>query len=534
MLNTRHSNHIKPTLALLILTGLLLTGFGPQAFAAQTAWFGLDLPAKAEKRSNKNRKAFLEPDLPQHSIRLPSSEDPYQDLDAEELMAYLQNVVDITREHRPDGENYWGRIAGNRSEVAVAEYMANEFRSFGLTDVQLDSAPGGEQWWPLNWSATIIGDSAYGEGTTDINLKSAFPAVQLGGSAHSIKNLEAELIYVGQGHPADLIGRNLEGKIAVMLANMQPDGFFQTARGYAEHAVEAGAVGILIIMEAPGNHQYALEDMGPPDTPSLILGGDDGRFVIAAIEAAGTNHSVSARIGLTTEIRPSWEGKNVRGTVAGQTDEWMVIVSHLDGYFDSANDNGAGLASLLALAKHYASRDEKPVRNMMFVGTSGHHEYSDGADAFIRDHDDILKKSVAVMNIEHPASVMSYLRGELVFKNFTLPGQLNTTTTHGSRSLNISNRNKLLISFYREAIDRYGLVVDSMLERSPPTGDAIAFFTAGNTVMQILDANVWYHSDGDMIDTIPGVGVARATRAYAWVLDEIDRHSADELGKKTR
>jgi hypothetical protein len=52
--------------------------------------------------------------------------------------------------------------------------------------------------------------------------------------------------------------------------------------------------------------------------------------------------------------------------------------------------------------------------------------------------------------------------------------------------------------------------------------------------MQILDANVWYHSDGDMIDTIPGVGVARATRAYAWVLDEIDRHSADELGKKTR
>ena len=514
---------------------LLMASLLPVSAAGAKPWFGLDLPEKTDRRSDLYRQALVEPDLPQHSIRLPEAEDPYRDIAAEELMGYLERIIQITRKERPDGESYWGRIAGSEAEIAVAEYMADEFRKFGLSDVHLDSVPGGPQWWPVSFSAALIGDEAYGEGTKDVILRSAFPAIQLvqqDGVASSIENLEAELIYIGQGHPGDLLGRDLSGKIAVMLANPQPDGFFQTARGYVGNAIEAGAVGVLVVMETPGNFQYALEDMGPAEAPSLVLGGNDGRFVIKAIETAGTEHKISARISLTTEIRPSWEGKNVRGTVAGTGDEYMVIVSHLDGYFDSANDNGAGLASLLGLARHFAERDAKPKRNIMFVGTSGHHEYSDGADAFIRDHEDILKRSVAVMNIEHPASVLSYYRGELVFKNFTLPGQLMTTNTHGTRSLNISNRNQLLLSFYREAIDRYGLVVDQMLERSPPTGDAIAFFRAGNTVMQILDANIWYHSDGDLIDTIPGVGVARATRVYAWVLDEIDRHDASELGKK--
>jgi hypothetical protein len=71
-----------------------------------------------------------------------------------------------------------------------------------------------------------------------------------------------------------------------------------------------------------------------------------------------------------------------------------------------------------------------------------------------------------------------------------------------------------------------------MLERRPPTGDAIDFFRAGYTVLQILDSNIWYHSDGDLLDTIPPAGLARATRVYAEVLDKIDHHSKQELGRK--
>ncbi|MGI9307708.1 MAG: M28 family metallopeptidase, partial [Gammaproteobacteria bacterium] len=275
-----------------------------------------------------------------------------------------------------------------------------------------------------------------------------------------------------------------------------------------------------------------LEGMGPSHAPILVLGGDDGRFLIDAMAAAGAEQPIRVKLNYQSEIRPSWEGMNVRGTVPGETDEWVLVIAHLDGYFDSANDNGAGLASLIALAKHFAPENRKPRRNMMFVGTSAHHEFSDGADSFIAQHSDILEKTVAVMNVEHPASTWSYYRGPLKFKKFTVPGQLMPTTTIGTRSLNVSNGNPLLIDFYRRAIDRYGLVVDATIERRPPTGDAIGFFRAGQTVMQILDSNIWYHSTGDRADTIPAVGLARATRVYAEVLDQIDQHNKEELSKK--
>jgi len=506
--------------------------------AAGDAWFGVDTPEARERRSNLYRAAALQaPDLAPLSIQLPSAEDPYTAIQGDEIFAYLEDVIQVTRENRPPGENYWGRIAGSRSEIATAEYLAEQFIAFGLSDVHLESVQGGKQWWPLEWQVTLLGDSTYGAGTTDYTFSSAFPAIQLEGQgeeaeALEVENLEAELVYVGQGHPIDLQGRDIKGKIAVVLANMQPDAFFQSARGYLDELAAVGAVGVLTIMDGPGNHQYALEDMGPWNIPALVLGGDDGRFLIAAMAAAGPDQPLRIRLKFKTEIRPSWEGQNVLATIPGQTDEWVVIVAHLDGYFDSANDNGAGLASILALARYFSGDAVKPRRNMLFVGTSGHHEFSDGADAFIRDHADVLDKSVAVMNIEHPASTMSYYRGELKFKKFTVPGQLTTTTTHGGRALNVSNGNPMLIDFYRQAIDRYGLVVDTVLERRPPTGDAIAFFRAGTTVLQILDANIWYHSDGDRVDTIPAVGLARATRVYAEVLDQIDRHSKEELARK--
>jgi hypothetical protein len=504
---------------------------------AGDAWFGIESVASREQRSELFRSQLINPDIAQLSIRLPAAEDPYIAIQGEEIFSYLQDIVAVTRANRPPDEKYWGRIAGSAAEIATAKYMAERFTAFGLEDVHLESVPGGKQWWPLDWEVTLLGDPAYGEGTADYTFASAFPALQLEGQGEhanelKLENLEAELVFVGQGHPIDLIGRNLNGKVAVVQANLQPDAFFQTARGQVDAIAEAGAVGVLTVMDGPGNHQYALEDMGPSSIPAFVLGGDDGRFLIDAMEAAGTKQSLRVRLNLRTAIRPSWEGQNVLATLPGQTDEWVVVIAHLDGYFESANDNAAGLASILALARYFSDSTEKLQRGLLFVGTSGHHEFSDGAAAFIRDHADVLKKSVAVMNVEHPASTMSYYRGALKFKKFTVPGQLMTTTTIGTRALNVSNGNPLMIDFYRQAIDRYGLVIDATIERRPPTGDAIEFFRAGNTVLQILDSNIWYHSDGDLVDTIPPAGLARATRIYAEVLNKIDQHSREELARK--
>ena len=514
-----------------IFLGTIWLGAVPARAQGQQAWFGIDTLEARAKWSRGFHEAYQNPDIPPLSLRLSEAEDPYTDITGDQVHGYLQDIMDITQQTRPEGERYWGRIAGSESERTIADYMATLFSRFGLEDVRTETVQGGKQWWPLDWQVTLIGDPAYGAGTEDVALTSAFPALQLSTGAISVVDLEAELVYVGLGHPVDLVGRDVTGKIAVIHGALETDPFFQTARGNVNNIIEAGAVGVLMALAVPGNYQYALEDMGPPDAPSFILGGDDGRFVKDAIAAAGASNPITARLNLQTEVRDGWQGKNVIGMIRGRIDEYIVLVAHLDGYFEAANDNGGGLASLLALAKHYStSGATKPNRNMLFVGTSGHHEFSDGVAAFIKEHTDILAKTVFVFNIEHPSSIMSFYRGELKFHNRTNPGQLAINTAQGTRSLTVSNRNPSLISFYRDAIDRYGLVIGSMVGNRP-TGDAFGFYEAGYPVAQILDANLWYHSTGDRIDTIHPNGLERATRLYADVLDKIDRASWAELRK---
>ncbi len=498
------------------------------------AWFGIKTPDVREQASARYRASYAEPVFPPLSLRLTASEDPYGDIRGEEIHQYLTEIMDITVANRPEGEKFWGRIAGSAAEWATADYIAERFKEFGLKDVRTEWVQGEGQWWPVDWDVTLIADPDFGSGTEDYGLTSAFPAIQLKTGALSVTDLEAELAYVGLGHAVDLVGRDLTGKVAVVHGALQPDPFFQSARGHIEDVIEAGAIGVLTMLDAPGNHQYALEDMGPPDVPCFILGGDDGRFLKDVLAAGGTSNRPRVRMSLEAEVRDSWRGKNVIGLIPGEIDEYVVIVAHLDGYFESANDNGAGLATLIALAKHYSNPDVSPPRrNLLFVGTSGHHEFSNGVESFIAAHRDILDKTVLVFNVEHPSMVWSFYRGELRFKEFTVPGQLITTTSQATRGLTVSNGNPLLISYYRDAIDRYGLVIDSEVGRQP-TGDAFGFFLAGYTVAQILDANLWYHSTGDLPDAIHPNGLERATRLYADVLDKIDVSSRADLAKKGR
>ena len=517
--------------ALAVLFPFALWAFASEALAEP--WFGLKTPDQLEKRAAADRATYAAPGIAPLSLVSDGKRDPYADIDGADVLAYVEDIVQLTVDARPPGERYWGRIAGSEAEIAAAEYMADRFEAFGLDDVRTEPVVGGAQWWPVEWSVTLLGNSAYGEGTLDLELTSAFPALELGTGEMNVAGLEAELVYVGRGFPIDLRGRDIEGKIALVRAQLQPDPFFQSARGRIEAIVHAGAAGVITYIDGPGNHRYALELLGSPEVPCFVLGGDDGRFLEAVLEAAGDTEQPAVRVDLDARLRPSWNGKNAVGLVRGKTDEYVIVSAHLDGYFESANDNAGGMASALALARHYAARNRRPARNLLFVGTSAHHEFSDGTKAFIAAHPEILEKTVLVFNIEHPSSIGSYYRGPLKLERATVPGQLIVTSSQGNRSLTISNGNGFLLSLYREAIDRYGIVVDAAVGRRP-TGDAFDFFLAGIPVVQILDANLWFHSSGDLPDTIHAHGLERATRAYASVLDGIDSASWDELRRKGR
>ena len=80
------------------------------------------------------------------------------------------------------------------------------------------------------------------------------------------------------------------------------------------------------------------------------------------------------------DYRDGLKTASVFGTLPGTTDEDIYVLAHLDGYFEAALDNASGIAVMLALAEHFASRPaEERRRNLVFVGTAGHHVGSPGS-----------------------------------------------------------------------------------------------------------------------------------------------------------
>ena len=187
---------------------------------------------------------------------------------------------------------------------------------------------------------------------------------------------------------------------------------------------------------------------------------------------------------------------------------------------------------MLAIARHFAERPQ-PRLNLIFIGTSAHHEFSDGARAFIAEHPDLLDRSLLVLNIEHPSSVLSYFRGPLRIGFGTVPGQLTTTNTQGWRTLTVSNGDTRLLEFFRTAAQRHGVVIEQAATRRP-NGDAFDFFRAGVPIAQLMDANLWFHSSGDSPDTIDPAGLQRTTRLYADVIHQIDASDMTRESKPDR
>jgi hypothetical protein len=500
----------------------------PFAVGASEAWFGVKPPEDAIPRFEREWAAYRQPDFPPLESPLAATPDPYAQIRGSDVFQHLADIMRITEENRAAGERFWGRIAGTDAERRTAEYLAGRFRDAGLQSVRLEDVHGGAQWWPTDWQVTLLADPGAGAGSADYTLASAFPALQLGEGAMQVEKLAAALVYAGLGQPADLAGRELAGRIAVVRSVLQADPFFQTARGHIGDIVRAGAVGVIVAIDAPGNFQYALENLGSTEVPCFLVGGDDGRFLQQVLGAAGTR-PVRVRMAMRSELRPSWRGLNAVAVLPGRTEDAVLVIAHLDGYFHAANDNGGGLASLISLAHHFGKRPRTLKRQHVFVGTSGHHEFSDGVRRFIAAHPDLMAKTQLVMNLEHPSSLYSYYRGPLRLDRASVPGQLVTTTGQGTRAVSISNGNARLLAIYRDAIHRRGIVVDATVNQRP-TGDAFDFFRTGLPVVQIIDANLWFHSSADRIETIHPAGLERATRLYAEILDTIDEVSSAELG----
>ncbi len=491
--------------------------------SGRSAWFGLPLPP-----SPGSLPAVVVGTRGPRPVSLPAGEPAYSELQGATIRKDLEAIVAISHVSRKTREvgsdQIYGRIAGFPSGVKTAAWSADQFRRAGISDIRvqpINQEPASAFWMPVSWEVKILGDTAFGAGTTDLVLESAMPLVP---SEIPGGQLVAPLVYVGNGSPAVLAHIDVKGKIAVQLVIPQAHMVFErdSVVPQAQALMKRGAVAVLNLMRQPGNEKA--RDFSNCGGPCVNLGGHDGHFLENLLEraaAAGVTEKLRAQITLKTQTHKGLKADNAVAVIAGSaSDDAIILNAHYDGWFDGAGDNADGLAVLMALTRHCAKPSLKPRRTLVFVASAGHHSPGiNGPRGFVTANPALAAKAVLMLNIEHVAQ-----RNFSPSRNVAADGYREAIADSGEAPITpgITNRSPFLNGLFDQGVQRYGVnfVSDRSAMQSGETGGYATIKGAKLTVMQ---APPLYHTTGEGLDVISTPGLERIARFFAYFVKEVDK-----------
>jgi hypothetical protein len=368
------------------------------------------LPGIWAQGRRARRIAETIPDL-EVGMELPSNDGIY---------AWIEGICS-TSHRRP------GTPEGRRAETWVAE----ELKKMGIENVTMDPVPI-TLWSAIRWSLTAGGEE--------------IPSFFIPNTGFTPPDgLTTGLVYVGKGGPAEMERAGVAGKIVVAEVTFPrlPTGLaLKTLRssyflcdpehsislrtsqylnfvrenfiGGAQDAESApendvywqaqkhGAKGIcLILRDQPSgsNSHYGPYDGMMKPMPGLWIGKYEGDRLRGLAK-----NSAEARLVLVGNSEPGVM-HNVWGVLPGASDEVIMITSHHDSPFVGAIEDGSGVAQVLAQAHAWSRvpREKRP-RTLVFVVDAGHFYGSEGALAFAREHPEIMRRTSALITLEHLAA----------------------------------------------------------------------------------------------------------------------------------
>ena len=452
-------------------------------------------------------------------MRMPLAESDriYATIDGHHVKELLNEVVAISRRSRDDGNRYWGRIAGTKYEAMTADWVEGKFRALGLENIHkvpFDLPP---QWMPRDWQLTAAGSGEM------LSFSSAYPARPFNPNRVSPESwadlpglmprpLDVEAVWVGIGTAADFAGRDVRGKAVVFHAMLAPGqmGNSSNIERVGPRAQDAGAamtIGIWGYAENLGVIQAA----PARDVPGFWVGYEDGKKLRDLISAGPVRISASMDVDMVEGLTSTSQ----YGMLPGITDETIIITAHQDGWFDSALDNASGLAVVIALAEHFSQIPrEQRRRNMIFVGTAGHHVGSPNSP-YMRD-EGLLDKTALLLNAEHIAPVQFLGYGT----------ELRRTAGISPRRWWVHGSDKLLditLGAYRT----FGVSIVG--EMHPSASGEIGRIDEDAPSVQLIRSPEHKHTDMDVPALVPSVGLEAVARAFAKIIDEVNTLTLAEL-----
>lgn len=323
-----------------------------------------------------------------------------------------------------------GRLTLAPGSVRASEYLATEFKKIGLKPYS-GSSFFSEFEVTVNQRPTRNNLLVLEHGGRRWPLELGKDFVPLPGSAPT-RLVSGEVVFVGYGLRSttrdDFAGKNLQGKIALILRGA-PEGERPTSNGArARAASEQGASAVLFVgPSGPGRAELPrlTRGQGVPaglgivaaaihrDALKRVLGTD-----LAGAPSAGAApvEGLSARI--VTELEPNrGTARNVVGMLPGRdpnlASEMIVVGAHYDhlGFGEvgslsgtdqihfGADDNGSGTSAVLALARWFAQAKVNR-RTMVFQLYSGEEVGLVGSAAWASAHSEDLKRVSLMVNLD--------------------------------------------------------------------------------------------------------------------------------------
>lgn len=452
---------------------------------------------------------------------LAAKDQQYGSIDGRRLKTYVVDLAVIPERYRDQGHQFWGRITGSSADTESQQYLIGKLKADGITDIRVQNIDLPPQWNPTSWKVTATG------GDKTVVLKTAQP--MLSTQATPAGGLDLDVAYVGLGSDSDYLGKDVKGK-AVFIYSAAHN--HQQATALTERATlraeKNGAAAIFIDMSLPGNITWELYNTGTK-VPTFMTGLEDGLAVRQMVEKAGTGPAPKVHIDLNVEMVPNEKTATIWATLPGQTDEKIFLITHRDGFFDGAADNGSGMATMLGLADYFSKVPKaQRRRTIVFVSTTGHHGNGDNGHPHVSvssqwiayHHKEVFGNNTAlIINLEHTANASTYyyLAGNrMQLSNSTMEAEV--WFVHGSPLLQ-----KLFYSDLRE----FG--VPTYLDAdNTPYGEMADYFQYAPSV-QITNMGAYSHTDHETPEVIPWTGLEAVTRAYAKFLTDTNAYSIKDL-----
>jgi len=316
-------------------------------------------------------------------------------------------------------DHFRGREGGTLDELKASVWLADQIRATGMLPAGDDGTY--FQWFNLQ-RTRLTKASTLRIGTHEIKLNEEGAVV-----APTNASINAPLVYVGTGSPAELAKVDVKGKaVAVQIAGAPTDGIsyrryvFGKFAGQAGELVKAGAVAVVFVSDAPSqavyDHWSHVFERGRYSLPGAASTKVVSTPPVMWLPASAASWVQQAGQQLTAELKvESFQYPSVNivakmpGTDPQLKKEYVLFSTHQDhdgvrapiagdSIYNGADDNATGCAALLAIMRAFK---QKPARRSALFVYQGSEERGLIGSTYFSAHPTVPQSAiVAVLNAE--------------------------------------------------------------------------------------------------------------------------------------